>query len=66
MLEKIYRKQWNDVATNKNCHLKPVFGVKNKKEEAKRLIVDNKIYILCVPETEIKVCYPVELLTFRG
>ena len=41
-------------------------GLKNKKEEIKRLIHENKIDILCVQESEIPIDYPVRLLTFSG
>ena len=41
-------------------------GLKNKKEEVKRIIEENKIDILCVQETDLQVNYPIELLTFRG
>ena len=41
-------------------------GLKNKKEEVKRLIQTNKIDILCVQETEIPKDFPVDMLTFRG
>ena len=41
-------------------------GLKNKKEQVEKLIIDNKIEILCLQETEIPVNYPIDLLTFRG
>ena len=41
-------------------------GLKNKKEEVKRLIQTNKIDILCVQETVIPKDFPVDMLTFRG
>ena len=41
-------------------------GLKNKKEEVKRLILNNDIDILCMQETEIPADFPVELLTFKG
>ena len=41
-------------------------GLKNKKEAVKRLIIENKIDILCVQETEIPFDYPCDLLTFKG
>ena len=41
-------------------------GLKNKKEEVKRLIIENEIDILCVQETEIQLDYPINLLTFSG
>ena len=41
-------------------------GLKNKKEEVKRLIIENEIDILCVQETEIQPDYPINLLTFSG
>ena len=41
-------------------------GLKNKKEEVKRLIINNDIDILCMQETEIPADFPVEMLTFKG
>ena len=41
-------------------------GLKTKKEEVKRLIIENNIDILCVQESEIIKGYPTELLTFKG
>ena len=41
-------------------------GLKNKKEEVKRLILNNDIDILCMQETEIPADFPVEMLTFKG
>ena len=41
-------------------------GLRSKKDEVKRLILENNIDILCVQETEIPKNYPVELLTFKG
>ena len=41
-------------------------GLKNKKEEVKRLIIENEIDILCVQETEIQLDYPINWLTFSG
>ena len=41
-------------------------GLRNKKEEIKRLIKEKKIDILCLQETEIPNDYPIELLTFSG
>ena len=41
-------------------------GLKNKKEEIERIIKENKLDILCVQETEVKVGYPIELLAFKG
>ena len=41
-------------------------GLRSKKEEVKRLIIENDIDILCVQETEIPSSYPIELLTFKG
>ena len=37
-------------------------GLKNKKEEIKRLIIDNKIDILCTQETELESNYPTNIL----
>ena len=56
----------NDVKPNKIATLNLCLGLKNKKEEIKRLIEDNKIDILCVQQTEVKFGYPIELLAFRG
>ena len=41
-------------------------GLKSKKNEVKRLIIDNDIDILCVQESEIPNGYPVGLLTFKS
>ena len=41
-------------------------GLKNKKEEVKRLVTSNNIDILCLQETDIPDNFPVEMLTFRG
>ena len=41
-------------------------GLRNKKEEVKRLIIENEIDILCLQETEIPSNYPTSLLTFSG
>ena len=41
-------------------------GIKNKKESVKRLLLENKIDILCLQETEIIPDFPIKLLTFRG
>ena len=41
-------------------------GLRSKKDEVKRLVIDNEIDVLCVQETEIPNDYPVELLTFKG
>ena len=41
-------------------------GLRNKKEAVKKIIIDNKIDILCLQETEIPVDYTINLLTFRG
>ena len=41
-------------------------GIRNKKDEVKRLILENQIDILCMQETEIPSNYPVELLTLSG
>ena len=41
-------------------------GLRNKKEAVKKIIVDNKIDILCLQETEIPVDYTINLLTFKG
>ena len=41
-------------------------GLRSKKETVKKLIVDNKIDILCLQETEIPVNYTINLLTFKG
>ena len=38
-------------------------GLRSKKKEVKRLIIENNIDILCVQETKIPSSYPVELLT---
>ena len=41
-------------------------GLKNKKDEVKRLIKENEIDILCLQETEISSNYPTQLLSFGG
>ena len=41
-------------------------GLRSKKDEVKRLVIDNEIDVLCLQETEIPNDYPVELLTFKG
>ena len=41
-------------------------GLRNKKEEVKRLIIENEIDILCLQEIEIPSNYPTSLLTFSG
>ena len=41
-------------------------GLRNKKEAVKKIIIDNKIDILCLQETEIPVDYTINLLTFKG
>ena len=41
-------------------------GIRNKKDEVKRLITENRIDILCIQETELPFDYPFELLTFSG
>ena len=41
-------------------------GLKNKKEEVKRLVTSNNIDIFCLQETDIPGNFPVEMLTFRG
>ena len=41
-------------------------GLKNKKEEVKRIIINNDIDILCMQETKMPADFPVELLTFKG
>ena len=42
------------------------WGLKNKKDEVKRLMIDNEIDILCLQETEIQSNYPTSLLSFSG
>ena len=41
-------------------------GLRNKKEEVKRLIIDNDINVLCLQETEVPFDFPINLLTFKG
>ena len=41
-------------------------GLRNKKEEVKQIIKENKIDILCIQETELDSDFPVEILTFSG
>ena len=52
--------------TTKIATLNLCLGLRSKKDEVKRLILENNIDILCVQETEIPKNYPVELLTFKG
>ena len=52
--------------TTRIATLNLCLGLRSKKEEVKRLIIENKIDIFCLQETEIPVDYPVELLTFKG
>ena len=40
--------------------------MESKKNEVKRLIIENNITILCVQEIKIQNGYLVELLTFKG
>ena len=41
-------------------------GLRNKKEEVRRMIQDNNIDILCMQETEIPKDFPIQMLTFKG
>ena len=41
-------------------------GLKNKKEEVKRLIKEKNIDILCVQETELETDYTTDILSFTG
>ena len=41
-------------------------GLKNKKENVKKMIMDNDIDILCLQETEVTKYFPIDLLTFKG
>ena len=52
--------------TIKIATLNLCLGLRNKKEEVKRIIIENKIDILCVQESEIPCNFPIELLTFSG
>ena len=53
-------------SSTKIATLNLCLGLKTKKEEVKRLIIENNIDILCVQESEIIKGYPTELLTFKG
>ena len=53
-------------AITKIASLNLCLGLKNKKEEVKRLIIDNEIDILCMQEIEIQSNYPIALLSFSG
>ena len=50
-----------EIATLNLC-----LGLRNKKEEIKRLIMENEIDILYLQETETPCDYPVQLLSFGG
>ena len=41
-------------------------GLHNKREVVKKIIVENKIDILCLQEIEIPVDYTINLLMFKG
>ena len=41
-------------------------GLKNKKDEVKRLLSTNKLDILCLQETELESNYPTDILAFKG
>ena len=41
-------------------------GLKNKKESIKRIIIENKIDICCLQETDLESDYPTDILTFKG
>ena len=41
-------------------------GLRNKKEEVRRMIQDNKIDNLCMQEIEITKDFPIQMLTFKG
>ena len=41
-------------------------GLRNKKEEVKRIILNNDIDIMCLQETEIPRDFPIDMLTFKG
>ena len=41
-------------------------GLKNKKDIIKRLLIDNKIDICCLHETEIKNNFPTDIQNFMG
>ena len=41
-------------------------GLKNKKDEVKRLLSTNKLDILCLQETELESNYPSDILAFKG
>ena len=41
-------------------------GLRNKKEEVRRMIQDNNIDILCMQEIEIPKDFPIQMLTFKG
>ena len=41
-------------------------GLRNKKDEIKRIIEHNNIDILCLQETELPGDYPIDLLSFKG
>ena len=54
----------SDTTTIESLNL--CLGLRNKKEAVKKIIIENKIDILCLQETEIPVDYTINLLTFKG
>ena len=41
-------------------------GLRNKKDEVKRLITANCIDVLCLQETELESDFPTDILSFKG
>ena len=41
-------------------------GLKNIKDEVKRLVTTKKLDILCLQETELESNFPTDILSFKG
>ena len=52
--------------TMKIATLNLCLGLRNKKDEIKRIIEHNNIDIMCLQETELPGDYPIDLLSFKG
>ena len=52
--------------TMKIATLNLCLGLRNKKDEIKRIIEHNNIDIMCLQETELPGDYPIVLLSFKG
>ena len=49
-----------------NRTLNLCLGLRNRKEEVKRIIQQNKTDILCLQETKLESDIPTDILSFRG